>query len=98
MYLGKVVEEGPTRSVFRSPRHPYTRALLSANPVIDPGHQRTKLVLAGEIPSPSNPPAGCRFNTRCPKAQDRCRVEEPLLTPAAEGRRYACHFPLESAA
>jgi peptide/nickel transport system ATP-binding protein len=98
MYLGKVVEEGPTRSVFRGPRHPYTQALLSANPVIDPEHRRIKLVLAGEIPSPSNPPAGCRFNTRCPKVQDRCRVEEPLLTPDEEGRRYACHFPLESAA
>lgn len=98
MYLGKVVEEGPTRTVFRAPRHPYTHALLSANPVIDPEHKRRKLVLAGEIPSPSNPPPACRFHTRCPRVQERCRVEEPLLTPDAEGRRYACHFPLESAA
>ncbi|MDH6234023.1 oligopeptide transport system ATP-binding protein [Mesorhizobium soli] len=98
MYLGKVVEEGPTRAVFRTPRHPYTRALLSANPVIDPEHKRKKIVLAGEIPSPSKPPAGCRFHTRCPNVQARCRVEEPLLTEAENGRRYACHFPLESAA
>ena len=97
MYLGKIVEEGFTRTVFRSPRHPYTHALLSANPVIDPEHKRAKLVLAGEIPSPSNPPSGCRFHTRCPKVQDRCRVEEPVLTGPA-GQRYACHFPLESAA
>ena len=98
MYLGKIVEEGPTRAVFRAPKHPYTHALLSANPVIDPEHKRTKLVLSGEIPSPSHPPSGCRFHTRCPRAQDRCRVEEPQLAPAADGRRYACHFPLDSAA
>lgn len=98
IYLGKVMEEGPTRTVFRAPRHPYTAALLSANPVIDPEHKRTKLVLEGEIPSPANPPSGCRFHTRCPRAQERCRVEEPPLTPAEDGRRYACHFPLESAA
>lgn len=98
MYLGKIVEEGPTRAVFRTPRHPYTHALLSANPVIDPEHKREKLVLAGEIPSPSRPPAGCRFHTRCPRARDRCRIEEPLLSEAGNGRRYACHFPLEIAA
>jgi len=98
MYLGKVMEEGPTRDVFRAPKHPYTHALLSANPVIDPEHRRRKIVLSGEIPSPSRPPAGCRFHTRCPNAQPRCRVEEPPLTQAENGRRYACHFPLESAA
>ena len=94
MYLGKIVEEGPTRAVFRAPKHPYTHALLSANPVIDPEHKRSKLVLSGEIPSPSNPPPGCRFHTRCPRAQPVCRIDEPLLTPAEDGRRYACHFPL----
>jgi peptide/nickel transport system ATP-binding protein len=98
MYLGKIAEEGPTRAVFRNPRHPYTHALLSANPVIDPEHRRVKLVLSGEIASPSRPPPGCRFHTRCPRAEQRCRVEEPLLTEAEDGRRYACHFPLESAA
>lgn len=97
MYLGKVMEEGPTRAVFRGPKHPYTHALLSANPVIDPEHSRAKIVLSGEIPSPSRPPSGYRFHTRCPRAQERCRAEEPALTPAADGRRYACHFPLESA-
>ncbi|HEY6632199.1 MAG TPA: oligopeptide/dipeptide ABC transporter ATP-binding protein [Rhizobiaceae bacterium] len=98
MYLGKVMEEGPTRAVFKAPAHPYTQALLSANPVIDPAHKRSRIVLSGEIPSPSRPPSGCRFHTRCPRAQERCRVEEPTLTPAPDGRRYACHFPLESAA
>jgi oligopeptide transport system ATP-binding protein len=98
MYLGKVMEEGPTRAIFRGPKHPYTHALLSANPVIDPERKRTKIVLSGEIPSPSRPPSGCRFHTRCPRAKDRCRIEEPALTPAPDGRRYACHFPLESAA
>jgi oligopeptide transport system ATP-binding protein len=97
MYLGRILEEGATRTVFRSPRHPYTHALLSANPVIDPEHKREKLVLRGEIPSPSNPPSGCRFHTRCPRVQDRCRVEEPVLA-GPESQRYACHFPLESAA
>jgi oligopeptide transport system ATP-binding protein len=97
MYLGKIVEEGPTRAVFRAPKHPYTYALLSANPVIDPEHKRTKLVLSGEIPSPSNPPPGCRFHTRCPRAQPVCRIDEPPLTPTEDGRRYACHFPLQSA-
>ena len=97
MYLGKIVEEGPTRAVFRAPKHPYAHALLSANPVIDPEHKRSKLVLSGEIPSPSNPPPGCRFHTRCPRAQPVCRIDEPPLTPAEDGRRYACHFPLESA-
>ena len=94
MYLGKVVEEGPTHAVFRNPRHPYTHALLSANPVIDPEHRRTKLVLAGEIPSPSNPPSGCRFHTRCPRVQDRCRVEEPALTPAPGRRPLRLPLPI----
>jgi peptide/nickel transport system ATP-binding protein len=93
MYLGKVVETGPTRRVFAAPRHPYTFALLAANPVIDPDHLRPKLVLKGEIPSPRNPPSGCRFHTRCPNVQDRCRVEEPQLADA-DGHDFACHFPL----
>jgi oligopeptide transport system ATP-binding protein len=97
LYLGKVMEEGSTRQIFRAPRHPYTFGLLSANPVIDPHRRRTKMLLAGEIPSPKNPPSGCRFHTRCPRAQARCRIEEPLLAGDA-AQRYACHFPLDSAA
>ncbi len=97
MYLGKVVEEGPTRAVFGRPMHPYTHALLAANPVIDPEHRREKIVLEGEIPSPSRPPAGCRFHTRCPRVQPRCLAEEPVLRPVGEGRSHACHFPLHSA-
>lgn len=94
MYLGKVVEEGQTRAVFRSPRHPYTQALLSANPVIDADRRRAKIVLKGEVPSPSRPPSGCRFHTRCPQLQDRCRIEEPALETSIGNRRHACHFPL----
>ncbi len=96
LYLGKVMEEGSTRRIFQAPRHPYTFGLLSANPVIDPHRRRARMLLRGEIPSPRNPPSGCRFHTRCPRVQDRCRVEEPQLAGDAE-QRYACHFPLESA-
>jgi oligopeptide transport system ATP-binding protein len=94
MYLGRVVEEGPTRSLFARPRHPYTAALLSANPAVDPARRRLRIVLAGDIPSPARPPAGCRFHTRCPRVQDRCRVDDPRLAPAT-GHRAACHFPLD---
>ncbi len=97
LYLGKVMEEGTTRQIFRAPRHPYTFGLLSANPVIDPHRRRAKMLLAGEIPSAKNPPSGCRFHTRCPRAQARCRIEEPQLTGNAN-QRYACHFPLDNAA
>jgi peptide/nickel transport system ATP-binding protein len=94
MYLGTIVEEGPTRAVFERPAHPYTHALLAANPAIDPARRREKLVLAGEIPSPHDVPSGCRFHTRCPRVQELCRTAAPALTPKGEGRRAACHFPL----
>jgi peptide/nickel transport system ATP-binding protein len=94
MYLGTLVETGPTRSVFAVPRHPYTAALLSATPSIDPARRHAKIILAGEIPSPARPPSGCRFHTRCPKAQARCSVEVPLLLERAPGVSVACHFPL----
>jgi len=93
MYLGKIVERGPKRQIFAAPRHPYTQALLSAVPVPDPGAHRQRIILKGDVPSPVDPPRGCRFHTRCPYVFDRCRVEEPLLQPAGAGHHAACHLP-----
>jgi peptide/nickel transport system ATP-binding protein len=96
MYLGKIVEVAPKRSLFAAPKHPYTEALLSAVPVPEPGAQRERVILKGDVPSPINPPKGCRFHTRCPYAFDRCRVEEPPLRVVAdalgEGHLAACHL------
>ena len=95
MYLGKIVEIGPGDELYDFPRHPYTGALLSAVPVAGssrPG--RVPRPLGGEAPSPANPPAGCRFHTRCPKAQERCSVQEPPLEDQGTGTRAACHYPL----
>ena len=94
MYLGRVVESGAAREVFARPRHPYTEALLSATPVADPTHVKTRIRLSGELPSPLDPPPGCAFHPRCRKAQARCREERPVLEPAT-GQRVACHFPLD---
>jgi oligopeptide/dipeptide ABC transporter ATP-binding protein len=99
MYLGKVVEIGDAASVYDNARHPYTRALLSAVPLPDPTAERrrrkSRVVLSGEIPSPADPPSGCRFRTRCPKARQRCADETPLLRPSDPAGRhtFACHFP-----
>jgi peptide/nickel transport system ATP-binding protein len=85
MYLGQIVEEGASERIFSDPRHPYTRALLAAVPSLDPAHRGASVRLAGDVPSPSAPPPGCRFHTRCPEVFDRCRVEEPASYPVAGG-------------
>ena len=92
MYLGKIVELTDTRSLFARPSHPYTEALLSAVPVPDPGAPRQRIILAGDVPSAVNPPPGCRFHTRCPYAEARCRVEEPAMRETEPGHFVACHL------
>jgi len=96
MYLGKIVELATADELYAHPRHPYTGALLAAVPVPDPGAKRTREVLSGDPPNPINPPSACRFNTRCPKAQERCFTEEPALECQRGGGLAACHFPLEN--
>lgn len=91
MYLGRLVETAPTRKLFFAPKHPYTKALLSAIPSLDPDNPDKAQKLHGEIPSPTNPPPGCKFHTRCPAVIDRCRVEEPKLEDAGDGHRVSCH-------
>jgi dipeptide transport system ATP-binding protein len=90
MYLGRPVEHGDSETLFKDPRHPYTRALLSATPIADPTRRKERIVLRGELPSPLDPPTGCAFNPRCPLAFDRCVVERPELLVIA-GREVACH-------
>jgi peptide/nickel transport system ATP-binding protein len=92
MYLGKIVEIAAREQIFASPKHPYTKALLSAVPVPDPTVHRTPIILKGDVPSPINPPSGCRFHTRCPYVFDRCRTEEPELRQRAQGQWAACHL------
>jgi oligopeptide/dipeptide ABC transporter ATP-binding protein len=95
MYLGRVVEIGATKDVYRHPRHPYTQALMAAVPVPDPVAERRRRYasLPGEPPSPANPPPGCPFHPRCARAIDRCRTQAPLLTEAAATHQVACHLP-----
>jgi oligopeptide/dipeptide ABC transporter ATP-binding protein len=92
MYLGRVVETGNTREVCRAPKHPYTQALLSAVPVMDPDSKRQRILLGGDVPSPINPPSGCPFHPRCPVAEARCRTEQPTLREVTPGRFTACHL------
>ncbi|GAB4188850.1 MAG: dipeptide ABC transporter ATP-binding protein [Thalassobaculales bacterium] len=91
MYLGQIVEIAERDAIFANPVHPYSLALIQAAPVPDPRARRERLVIEGDVPSPINPPPGCRFHTRCPFAIARCREEEPKLTPRAEGHLVACH-------
>ena len=95
MYLGRLVELGDSEQIYTAPKHPYTAALLSAVPRTGTG-TRERIVLSGDVPSPIDPPSGCRFHPRCPRAQfPRCKEEEPELTPQHPGQVAACHFPLE---
>jgi oligopeptide/dipeptide ABC transporter ATP-binding protein len=91
MYLGKIVEEGEARTLARTPKHPYTEALFSAALPSHPDEKQEEIILPGEVPSPLNPPSGCRFHPRCPHAMARCAEEAPALTPV-EGRLVACHL------
>ncbi len=92
MYLGKIVELAEADELYNNPKHPYTKALLSAIPIPDPTIRRERIVLKGDLPSPANPPSGCRFHTRCPMAQEICKVEEPPLRDLGGGHQSACHF------
>ncbi|CAN5687575.1 dipeptide ABC transporter ATP-binding protein [soil metagenome] len=92
MYLGKIVETGPTSSLFSTPLHPYTKALLSAAPVTNPKRRKTRIILEGDPPSAVDPPSGCRFRTRCQFAREQCSIEEPMLRQLSSSHRVACHF------
>ena len=91
MYVGKIVEMGPTEELFASPKHPYTEALLSAVPIPDPRRKAERIILQGEVANPADPPSGCYFNPRCPYATDQCRTEEPHLEEIGPGHWVSCH-------
>jgi oligopeptide/dipeptide ABC transporter ATP-binding protein len=95
MYLGKIVEMGNPTDIFKSPRHPYSRALVLSTPIADPTRKRGRLILPGEVPSPANPPSGCRFHPRCDRATDECITTEPTLKTEEDLRKVACFHPLD---
>lgn len=99
MYLGHMIESGRTEDVYQNPRHPYTAALMSAAPKLDAAQRNNRILLKGEVPSPLNPPSGCRFRTRCPKATDICATQAPtaIAAPDVDGHLSECHHPLEPA-
>jgi oligopeptide/dipeptide ABC transporter ATP-binding protein len=92
MYLGRIVESGEARAVCASPKHPYTQALISAVPVVDPDSKRHRIILSGDVPSPIHPPSGCPFHPRCPIAEARCKIEVPAMREIAPGQWAACHL------
>ena len=92
MYLGKVIEQAPYSLLYAEPKHPYTRALLSVAPVSDPLRKKQRILLEGDVPSPINPPSGCRFHTRCPHCMDICRIREPETQDMGGGQTVACHL------
>jgi oligopeptide/dipeptide ABC transporter ATP-binding protein len=94
MYLGKFVEVGDPTEIFHTPMHPYSQALVLSTPIPDPRRKRAKIILPGEVPSPANPPAGCRFHPRCTRATEECQQIEPKLEPAGDSRLVACWHPL----
>lgn len=94
MYLGKIVEESTGDSIYHQPRHPYTRSLISAIPIPDPHQKVQREVIVGDVPSPINPPSGCRFHPRCPQVMDRCKIEAPGLRPVAD-HQVSCHLDFE---
>lgn len=99
MYLGKIVEIAKAHEIYEEPQHPYTEALLSAVPIPDPDKEKAKsrIILEGDVPSPINPTLGCRFYSRCSRAKDICKNEEPKMLDLPDGHQVACHFPLGKA-
>ena len=93
MYLGTIVETAPKKELYANPRHPYTRALLSAVPIPDPEVKKERITLKGDLPSPSNPPSGCLFHTRCPHCTEKCKTQVPTPAEIAPGHIVKCHYP-----